>query len=103
MDDRRFLLHIILKGEVRHYCKGSGVDPLQLSSIVWENEESILRVIGRQSAAAAKVGNVIGGPAELSQTSAEETLVGMKGCIFATVNKQMSDSHPRILFWSQIL
>jgi hypothetical protein len=32
---------------------------------------------------------VIGGPAELSQVAAEETLVGLEGCTFATINKQM--------------
>lgn len=89
MDDARFSLHIILKGEVRHYCKGSGVDPLLLSSIEWDNETSITSIIGKESAAVATVGNVIGGPAELSQTSAEESLVGLKGCIFATVSKQL--------------
>jgi hypothetical protein len=88
-DDHRFLLHIILAGQVVHYRKGGAVDPLQLSSIKWDDEESIASVIGRQSAEINQVGNVIGGPAELSQVAAEETLVGLKGCTFATINKQM--------------
>ena len=88
MDDKRMVLHIILKGEVKCYSKGSTVDPLQLTSIDWFDPASVGRVIGKESAATASVGNVIGGPAEVSHT-AEETIVGMKGCIFATVNKHV--------------
>jgi hypothetical protein len=88
-DDRRFLLHIILAGQVVHYRKGGAVDPLQLSSIDWNDRESIVSVIGKQSAEENETGNVIGGPAELSQVTAEETLVGLEGCVFATITKQM--------------
>jgi len=89
MDHERFSVRIILREEVRHYCKGSRVDPLQLSSIDWEIATSIASVVGKESAAVAMVGNVIGGPSEMSQTLAEETLVGLKGCIFATITKQL--------------
>ena len=88
-DDRRFLLHILLKGNVKTYKKGTGVDPLQLSSIHWDDTASIARVIGNESAPIATFGCIVGGPAESLQSSPEETIVGLKGCVFATINKHM--------------
>ena len=89
MDDRRFMLHIILKGQVKHYLKGSGVEPLQLSSIEWDDLASITKVIGKELSEIVTAGNIVGGPAELSMSMAEETLVGLKGTVFGTINKQM--------------